>query len=227
MRPSRLVLTLAAALLLAPLSASAGKGGGGGGGKGTFPEGEYFYIDRVSVDKIKSLAVIDQAFDEFCLTALIVFLDTTTTLNHRVEFIFHSLGDIEKESDSTVDGVFTSVDLTLNVYSGPETTDTLLFSNTVTSFCELDARLTKAGQRLKALLECELGPNLVNMGVTLPDTDGILDSVAFALAKKKSVKIDIDTGDFRVFNNGIEVNPVADGLDFTRLSCPTSSDDDD
>jgi len=223
MRPTRLALPLAALLLLAPASAFAGKGGGGGGGNGSFPAGDYFFFDKVSGDKIKSIATIDQAFNEFCLTGLALFIDTAATLNKRVEFEFLSLGTIDKESSDAVNGVFTSVDLRLTVYNGPETTDAILFDNTVSGApCELRGKLSKAGDQLKATLACELGPNLAVKGV-IPGN--VLDSIAFALDKKKSIKIDIDSGRFRINHNGVGVDPVADQLDFSALDCPTSSDE--
>jgi hypothetical protein len=218
----RLAFALAAVLILAPAAAFAGKGGGGGGSSGTFPAGDYFFVDKVSFDKIKSLAVIDQVFDEFCINAIAVYLDTTSTLNRRVEFEFHSLGTIERESSSKVDGLFTTVDLRLTVFDGPETTNATLFDSTVSGApCELDGRMTKAGEQLKATLQCELGPNLAAKGV-VPQT--VLDSIAFALGKKKSIRIDVSSGDFRINHNGIEVDPVQAGLDFSMLDCPTSSD---
>jgi len=224
MRPMRLAFALAAVLLLAPSAALAGKGGGGGGGPGSFPAGDFFFVDKVSFDKLKSLAVIDQTFNEFCLTGLAVFLDTTTTLNRRVEFQFLSLGTIEKETDDKVSGLFTSVDLTLTVWNGPETTppSTIIFGpTTVSGVCELDGRMSKAGAQLKATLDCELGPNLAVKGVVPAD---VLSSISVALGKKKSIKIDVSSGDFRINNSGIEVDPVLDGLDFSSLECLTSSD---
>ena len=229
MRPTRLVLTLVALLLLSPAAALAGKVPPPP--DDTFPDGDYFFLDRVSSDKIKSIAAIDQAFNEFCLTGLMVHLDPTTTLNHRVEFEFHSLGTIEKQGDDKVDGLFTSVDLRVTVYDGPETTNVMLFDNTVIGApCELDGKLSKVGLddddnvvgKIKATLVCELGPSLSAMG-KIADTE--LSSIREALLKRRNVKIDIEDGDFRLNHNGFRVDPVESGLDFTALSCPTSGDD--
>jgi hypothetical protein len=229
MRPTRPLLTLAA-LLLAPLAASAGKGPPPPPAD-TFPDGEYFFVDQVSFDKIKSHAAIDQQFDEFCLAGLMVHLDPTTTLNHRVEFQFTSLGAIGKQSDDKVEGIFTSVDLRITVFDGPENLSNVLFSNTVVGApCELEGRMTKVGLddddnvvgRLKATLECELGPNLSAMGAI---ADPELSSIHQALLRRKNVKIDIESGDFRLRNNGIRVDPDESGLDFSAVPCFTSSDD--
>jgi hypothetical protein len=230
MRPTRPLLTLAALLLLAPLAASAGKGPPPPPAD-TFPDGDYFFVDQLSFDKIKSHAAIDQQFDEFCLAGLMVHLDPTTTLNHRVEFQFTSLGTIAKQSDDKVQGIFTSVDLRVTVFDGPENINNQLFSSTVMGApCELEGRMTKVGLddddnvvgRLKATLECELGPNLSAMGVI---ADPELSSIHEALLKRKNVKIDIETGDFRLKNNGIRNDPGESGLDFTAVPCFTSSDD--
>lgn len=234
MRPTRLVLFLAALLLLAPVSALAGKGGGGTGVLLDDPvEGDYFFLDKVSADRIKSLASIDQKAGEFCINGIATFIDTTTTLNRRVEFEFFSIGDIEKQGPGKLDGLFTSVELRLSVYDGPETTNEFLFDSTVVGApCVLDAKLGKIGLdqgkdpgvaddeligQIKADLVCELGPLLSVMGTLSED---LLDTISFALGKKKSIRIRVETGDFEISHRGVRVDPIADGLDFAMLdSC--------
>jgi hypothetical protein len=214
MRPTRLVLTLAAVLLLVPVSVF--------GAKGTFPDDEYFYQDKASGEKIKTHANVDQVYDEFCFAGLTVFIDSTTTLNRRVEFLFESLGSIGKQSSSKVSGVFDLVDLTINIYDGPETTNTILFTSTLLDApCDLDATLSKGGAKLKGSLDCSLGTNLGAFGAI--DSDLLL-SVGFAHNKKKSIKVDVPKGRLRIKTSGVEVDPVADQIDFSRVPCETSSD---
>lgn len=228
MRPMRLVLALVAALLV-PAALLAGKG----------PppplDGPFFFVDRVSFDKITSLANIDQAFDEFCLTGKAVYIDSSTTLNRRVEIEFRSLGVIESETEVKVDGTFTTVDLTLTVLAGPTTDMPPLFGPSTISGanCELDGSLSKAGDRDRAVLDCNVGPNFADFGIpaTVPDPFGgkditqqeILATISFATAKKKAIKVDVRKGDIRFNHNGV---PMPEGF-VSTLTCPTSSDDDD
>jgi hypothetical protein len=228
MRPTRLVLFLAALLLLAPVSALAGKGGGGGGGAFLDDpvDGDYFFLDKVSADKIKSVATVDSKADRFCLNGIATYLDTSVTLNRRVEFEFFSDGDIEKSGPGKVDGLFTSSSLKLDVYAGPSNVlFPIIFTSTLDPApCELDAKLSKIGEdddgnptgSIKADLVCDLGPFLDTMGAP----EEIANNVAFALDKKKSIRFRLTTGDFRINHNGFRVDPIADGLDFSMLdSC--------
>jgi len=238
MRPSRLVLFLAALLLLTPISAVAGKGpppGDTGVILDSPVEGDYFFLDKVSFDKIKSVASIDQELGEFCLDVLAVYLDATVTLNHRVEVEASSVGNIEKQGPGKVDGSFSSVDLTVTVWDTPENIppSNVVFTTTlVDAPCELDAKLSKVGTdfgddtgpgdddvigEIKAKLSCNLGPLLEALGVEEDDPDGILPNIANALAKKKSIKVKIKTGDLQINHNGFRVDPVADGYDFSGL----------
>lgn len=233
MRPSRLVLFLAALLLLAPVSALAGKGGGTGVLLDDPVEGDYFFLDKISFDKIKSTATIDQKAGEFCINAIATYLDVTTTLNRRVEVEFFSVGDIEKQGPGKVDGLFTSVDLTFTVWDGPENTppSAIIFTSTlVDAPCELDAKLSKVGLdqgddpgvsddeligQIKADLVCDLGPFLSSLGKVSED---VLESISDALAKKKTIRIKLQTGDFQVNHKGFRVDPVADGYDFSAIT---------
>ena len=229
MRPTRLVLFLAALLLLAPVSALAGKGGGGGGG-GAFlddpVEGDYFFLDKVSADKIKSIASVDQKAGEFCVNGLATYLDTSVTLNRRVEIFFSSTGDIEKQGPGKVDGLFTSSALTINVYAGPSLLFPVIFTATLDPApCEFDAKLGKIGEdddgnptgNIKADMVCDLSGFIADV---LGQKGGnvIVDSLSFALDKKKSIRLRVQTGDFRINHNGFRVDPVADGLDYSRLT---------
>jgi hypothetical protein len=235
MRPTRFLLFLAALLLLAPVSALAGKGGGGTGVLLDDPvEGDYFFVDKISFDKIKSLASLDQKANEFCLNGIATYLDTTITLNRRVEVEFLSIGTIEKQGPGKVDGLFTSVDLTFTVWNAPENVPpaAVIFTSTVLDApCELDAKLSKVGLdqgkdpgvsddeligQIKADLVCDLGPDLSVLGKVSGD---VLDSIDVALDKKKSIRIRIQTGDFRINHNGYRVDPIESGLDFLALSC--------
>ena len=149
MRPTRFLLFLVALLLLAPVSALAGKGGGGTGVLLDDPvEGDYFFVDKISFDKLKSLASVDQKAGEICVNGIATFIDTTTTLNRRVEVEFISIGDIDKQGPGKVDGLFTSVDLTFTVWNAPENLppSAIIFTSTVLDApCELEAKLGKIG----------------------------------------------------------------------------------
>jgi len=228
MRPSRLVLFLAALLLLAPAAALAGKGGGGGGGAllDDPVEGDYFFLDKISADKIRSLASVDQKGNEFCVNAIATYLDTTTTLNTRVEFEFFSVGTIDKQGPGKLDGLFSSVSLTLNVYAGPTLLFPIIFTSTLDPApCEFDAKLGKIGEdddgdptgHIKADLVCDLSGFLAGV-MGEKGGEAIVDSLAFALDKKKSIRLRVQTGDFRVNHNGFRVDPIADGLDFSQLT---------
>lgn len=235
MRPSRLVLFLAALLLFAPVSALAGKVPPGETGVVLDDpvEGDYFFFDKVSFDKIKSAVRIDQELGEFCINAIATYIDTTVTLNHRVEVSFFSIGDIEKQGPGKVDGVFPSVDLTVTVWDTPENQppSEVVFTSTVFDApCELDAKLNKVGTdfgddpdpddddvvgMIKADLVCDLGPFLAALGKT---SEEIRENIADALAKKKSIKIKVQTGDLQIHHKGFRVDPVADGYDFSAIT---------
>jgi hypothetical protein len=240
MRPTRLVLFLAALLLLAPVSALAGKGGGGGGTGVVLDdpvEGDYFFLDKVSADKIKSIASLDQKAGEFCVNGLANYLDTSVTLNRRVEIFFSSTGSIEKQGPGKVDGLFTTSALTINVYAGPTLLFPIIFTATLDPApCEFDAKLSKIGLdqgndpgvdddeligHIKADLVCDLSAFIAGV-LGQKGGDVIVDSLAFALDKKKSIKLRVQTGDFRINHNGFRVDPVAEDLDFSRLTACTA-----
>ena len=227
MRPMRLFSLLAAAVTLLPLASWAGKGGP------TPPDGHFWFIDQKSNDKIRSLAHIDQAFSEFCLAGHTAFIDATTTPNTRVEFDFSSLGTISNETDTKVDGNFTSISVTLTVFDGPTNIFPILVGPTTVSDapCSLDGSVRKDGDQLKADLACDLGPLLAAFDIPLSQPDPfnpmgvitqqqILDSITAAWAKKKTIKVNVKTGDVRVFHSGIP-DPNSDT---SPLVCFTSSD---
>jgi len=240
MRPMRLVLALAAVLCLAPTTASAG------GKTPSFPDGEFFFVDKTSFDKITSEANIDQAFDEYCLAARVAYTDQESTPNRRVEFLIHSLGDIESETATRVDGTFVTVDLTLTVLYHPSVVafEAPIFQQTIQPTCKLEGSVLKSGDKHKVTLSCDVGPNLSAFAIP-PTTPAplcgiatpppfpcgpditqaeMVATVASALGKKKVVKLDLVEGTLTVKHNG---DPMPDGFpeDFiTALACPTSSD---
>ncbi len=231
MRPMRPVLALLA-LLLVPAALLAGKG------PPPPPAGEFFFVDQKSFDKIQSLANIDQTFDEFCLSGSVVFIDQTTVPNTRVEFAFSSLGDIAKETSEKIDGDFTvnPISLTLTMFDGPVDTDPVLVGPTTivpTPPCKLEGTLKKGGDADRVVLSCETGPNLeqFNIPASVPDPfptqkgdvitqEELLDSITFATAKKKTIKVDVKKGTIRINHIGVPDPNAAD----SDLVCPTSSD---
>lgn len=216
MRPMRPVLALVV-VLLAPAALLAGTSG-----PPPPPDGPFFFVDQKSFDKITSLANIDQAFNEFCLAGRAVFIDASTTLNHRVEIGFSSLGSIDKESSSKVDGLFTTVNLTLTVYDGPSpTTANVLFDGAILGAdCKLDGSLLKEGNADRVQLNCDVGANLSDFGKLSQE---VLDSITFATAKKKTISVNVKTGKLSINHVGV---PMPEGFNST-LVCPTSSDSED
>jgi hypothetical protein len=241
MRPLRLVLTLAVVVLLAPAALA------GNGPPPVFPATEpFFFVDKTSFDKITSLANFDLPFNEYCLAGRAAYVDQQATPNRRVEFLFDSLGTIAEQSATKVEGTFefVTVDLTLTVWffptlvlgAGP------LFTETITSICELEGEVSKAGERHKVRLDCNVGPEL--SAFTIPATmpapicgaatptpypcgpdvtrDEVITSVDLALAKKKTIKLDLDQGSLLVKHSG-EPMPPPPGFT-TTLTCPTSGD---
>jgi hypothetical protein len=228
MRPKRIALALAAVLLLAPAAALAGKGPVG-------IDGIFYYVDKKAYDKIISVANIDQFSNQFCFAMRVAYVDTSHSLNRRVVLEARSLGSIAKQTSSKVVGAFPSVDLTLTVRAGPSTNDFLapiIFTGTVSSFCSLDAQVTNDGEKAKAKLWCDLGPDFGAFAIPAftPDPFGgadisgedILDSIAYALAKKTSIKVDTSKGDFGVKQNGVEVLVPDEYM--TSLSCDIIED---
>jgi hypothetical protein len=214
MRPMRPALALLAALLV-PAVSFAGKG------PPPPPDGPFFFVDQKSFDKLTSLANIDQAFDEFCLAGRAVFIDASTTLNHRVEIEFSSLGSIANQSPSgdRIDGLFTTVNLTLTVFDGPLNTANVIFDSTILGAdCKLDGSLQQAGNKDRASLNCDVGVNLSDFGKVPED---VVNSVVFATAKKKTISVKPKKGTLRITHQGV-TNPNSDT---STLVCPTSSDD--
>jgi len=223
MRPMRPVLALLA-VLLAPAASLAGKV--------VLPVGPFFFVDQKSFDKLTSLSNIDQTFQEYCLSGLAVFIDASSTLNRRVEIGFSSLGTIEKQNSSKVEGLFTSVTLTLTVYDGPSTIFPILFgtSTIVDADCSLDGSLLKEGDADRVQMDCNVGPNLADFGIPATVIDpltgqpvtqqSILDSITFATAKKKTIRVNVKKGTILINHVGIP-NPNSST---STLVCPTSSD---
>jgi hypothetical protein len=235
MRPMRLVLLAAALPLLAPVSAFAGKGPPPPPEEGIVLddplEGDYFFHDKLSIDKLKTFVSIDQKGGDICVNGLALSLDVTQTLNRRVEWEFLSFGTIDKQGPGKLQGIFTSVELRLTIFDGPETTNNIVFESVVTDApCEFDAKLQKVGfdfdpdvdhvvGSIKATLVCELGPNLLVKGKL---SEAQLSNIAVAFGGKKNIKLKLSTGDLRINHNGFRVDPVEDGLDFTGLDCLTN-----
>jgi hypothetical protein len=240
MRPMSFVLALAVVLMLAPGSAFAGKGGGGDDGFLEDPvDGDFFFLDKLVFDKIRSVASIDSKSGEFCLNAIAIFVDTTTTLNRRVEWEFLSNGNVVKSGPGKVVGEFTGpIELRLSVFCGPENTAEFIFDGTLADAnCSLDAALSKIGEdgdenltgQIKADLVCDLGPQLADFDIpaSVPDCfaekevitqEEILATISFALANRKAIKIKTKTGDFQIKHNGNRVDPDADGYNFLALT---------
>ncbi len=226
MRPMKfLPVALAALTSLLPAVALAGNGPPPG------VNGPFFFVDREAFDKITSLANIDQTFNEICLAGYAAYVDQSNTLPRRVEVLFDSLGTISKESDTKVEGAFVNIDLTVNVYAGASTIHPVLFSSgTINPPCELTGSVRKSGDVDRANLTCELGPNLASLGIpaTVPDPFGgpditqqsIIDSIEFALAKKKPIKLDVSSGRLRINHIGEEMPEGFNSL----LACETTSD---
>jgi hypothetical protein len=214
MRPMRPALALVAALLL-PAVSFAGKG------PPPAPDGPFFFVDKKSFDKLTSLANIDQAFQEFCLAGRAVFIDASSTLNRRVEIGFSSLGTIDNQSPSgdRIDGLFTVVNLTLTVFDGPENTAGILFDGAIPGAdCKLDGSLQQAGAKDRVSLDCDVGVNLSDFG-KIPDD--VINSIVFATAKKKTIKVNPKKGTLQIAHLGV-TNPNAET---STLVCPTTGDD--
>jgi hypothetical protein len=241
MRPMSLVLVLAASLpLLAPVSAFAG----------TKPppdpegvelddpvEGDYFFIDKIATDRLKTVVSIDQKAGEICINSLLVQLDTTRTLNRRVEFFILARGDIGQQGPGRLQGEFVSPpieSLTLFIYDGPENTAGLLFETTLAPApCEISGvKLNKIGTdfdedpdelvgTFKAKLSCEFGEELIELiDPKTKGADELVDILRQAIRNRKTIRLKVPTGDFRVTHNGIRVDPDldADALDFSLLT---------
>ena len=216
MRPMRPALALVAALLV-PAVSFAGKG------PPPAPDGPFFFVDQKSFDKLTSLANIDQAFQEFCLAGLAVFIDASTTLNRRVEIAYSSLGTIDNQSPSgdRIDGLFIVVDLTLTVFDGPENTANVIFAGAIPGAdCNLSGSLQQAGAKDRANLSCDVGVNLSDFGQIPED---ILNSIVFATAKKKTISVNVKNGGLRINHVGT-TNP---NPETSTLVCPTTGDSED
>lgn len=233
MRPMRIALALAALLLLAPGASLAGKGGGGGGGGSI--EGIFYYADKTAFDQIISVANIQQPFD-FCFAMRIQGTANIFTPNRRVVIEASSLGTIAKQSSNKVVGSFGSVDLLLRVRRGATenaTTSPVIFAGTVTSFCSLEAQVTKGGAMDKASLWCDLGPEFAAFDIPdfTPDPFGgpdiprqdILAAIEHVFAKKKAYKLDTEKGSLGVKHVGNEV--IVPDEYMTSLDCEIFDDD--
>jgi hypothetical protein len=230
MRPTRCLLLLAAALLLlAPLSALAGKNGPPPEEEGVVLDdpllGDYFFHDFLSSDRIKTFVNVDGK-GGLCVNIGVFGVDTTRTLNRRVEWEAVAFGTVVKQGPGKLQGEFPSVELTLRIFDGPEITNSIVFESVVAGApCELDVKLNKVGfdfdaddevGQIKANLVCELGPNLMVKGVPKGES---VDIVHQAFFRKRTVKIKVKTGDMRVQHNGPRVDPVDDQVDFTGIDC--------
>jgi hypothetical protein len=238
MRPMSLVLVLAAALpLLAPVSAFAGTPPPPPP-EGFVPddpvEGDYFFIDKIATDRLKTVVTVDQKAGEICVSGLLVQLDTTRTLNRRVEFLFTARGDIGRQRAGRLEGEFVSPpieSLTLFIYGGPENIDEVVFENTLAPApCEITAKLNKIGTdfdedpddlvgTLKGKLVCEFGEELIDL--IDPKTKGseeLIDILRQAFDRRKTMRLKIPTGELRLNQNGVRVDPTEKGLDFSLIT---------
>jgi hypothetical protein len=230
-----LLLPAAALLLLAPLPSLAGKGPPPEEGVVLDDpvEGDYFFHDKDGSDRVKSLLSVDQKGGDVCFNVLVLGLDQTQTLNRRVEWEAVANGTIEKDGAGKLQGVFPSVELTLRVYDGPETTNLIVFSETVADApCDLDVKVNKLGfdfdaddvvGAIKANLDCELGPDLLVKGPPAEE----LDTIQNAFVNKRPVRLKVSTGDLRVIHNGFRVDPVADQLDFVGVDCLSNEEEEE
>jgi hypothetical protein len=231
------LLPAAALLLLAPLSAHAGKGPPPPPEEGVVLDdplvGDYFFHDRLSSDRIKSLLSVDAKGGGVCFNMLVLGADTTQTLNRRVEWEAVANGTIVKSGAGKLQAAFPLVELTLRVFDGPEITNAIVHQATVSGApCELDVKVSKVGfdfdedevvGNIKANLVCELGDNLLVKGVP----EGELPTVSNAFLNKKTVRLKVSTGDLRVLHNGFRVDPVEDGLDFTGVDCLSNEEEEE
>jgi hypothetical protein len=228
-----LLLPAAALLLLAPLSAHAGKGPPPPEGVvyDDPVEGDYFFLDKVASDRIRSLVSIDQKGGDVCFNVMLLGVDVTQTLNRRVEFEAVANGTIEKDGVGKLQADLPSIELTLRVYDGPETTNAVVFQETVVDApCTADVKLNKIGfdfdedavvGGIKADLDCELGPDLLVKSVPAEH----LPTIESAFLNKKSIKLKVSTGDLKANHNGRRVDPVEDGLDFAGIDCLSNEEE--
>jgi hypothetical protein len=226
MRPTRLAVALAVLAWLAPAAALAGNGPPPG------INGQFFYVDSRAIssdaseafDKVVSFANIDQGLNAFCLAGRIVYIDTTTTFNRRVQLEYSSLGTIAKATESKVVGLFTSVDLTLTIRSGPSSVHPILFGpSTITSACSLDGNVFRFAERDRVMLSCDVGPNFSAFGLPDPDPNmpSLTSSIAFAFAKRRALKVNVPKGSIKLTHVGI-VPSVDPPTGFDPLVCDTS-----
>jgi hypothetical protein len=171
---------------------------------------------------------VDQKAGEICVNGLANYLDTSATLNRRVEFFFSATGDIEKQGRARWTACSASSASRSTSTPGRPPLPRHLRPPRPCA-CEFDAKLGKIGEdddgnptgNIKADMVCDLSGFIAGV-LGQKGGDTIIDSIAFALDKKKSIRFRVQTGDFRINHNGFRVDPVADGLDFSRLTACTA-----
>ena len=147
----------------------------------------------------QSFLNIDTSTDQFCIGGLVRGVDTTELPNREVTFEYGSDGTIKKESPKKVIGEFIPVDLTLTIM---EVGGGTLFSNTITSACDLKGKLLKEGEAGQTKVKCELGDFFSGFGIISQD---LLDSVNNAFPKeRKRVKVNTEKGKLRITHKGEE-----------------------
>jgi hypothetical protein len=175
-------------------------------------------VDKNLADASQSFLNIDTVAGEMCLAGLVRAIDATVSLNRRVTFSYDTSGPIAKDTEKKVDGVFTVVNLNLDITELRSATDggpIQHYNKTIQVECKVKASLKqrdglasveRATDRVS--LDCDLQPGFEAFNEDDPFLDEVLlENIDDAYKNQRHVKANSRKGRLKIKSSGSEVFP--------------------
>jgi hypothetical protein len=172
--------------------------------------GNYSFADK-SGDANTSFLSIDTPEGLMCVAGQVVDFDRLALpFNRSVTLSYESNGTVSKETDKTVVGEFPTTVLVslviVNQVSEADGGPLTEYDGQATADCVLEARLSKAGERDKVKLRCDLGEDLT--GFSPPLTSSLIENVHNAYGRGKRARLDTESGKLKILHHGDPADSV-------------------